>query len=54
MTPTLQDSPQLDEAMSVSLRRIIEYAGSIINSQALNELDRKLKEISIKKDTSRA
>jgi acetyl esterase/lipase len=46
--PILQSSPQLEEAMSISLRSIIEYGGQLLSESELRELDRELKAIPMK------
>lgn len=45
--PILQDSPQLDDAMGVPLRMVVEFGGGLLTIEQLNELDEALRAVPV-------
>jgi len=48
--PVLADSPQLQDAMTVPLRTIIEFGGGLLNEDEWNELDRELRDVPVRRN----
>ncbi|MDI4647101.1 alpha/beta hydrolase [Cohnella hashimotonis] len=45
--PILQESPQLEDAMGVPLRLVVEFGGGLLTGQQLDELDADLREVPV-------
>jgi len=48
--PVLADSPQLQDAMTVPLRTVIEFGGGLLNEDEWNELDRELRDVPVRRN----
>ncbi|MBB6634620.1 alpha/beta hydrolase [Cohnella thailandensis] len=51
--PVLQESPQLDDAMGVPLRMVVEFGGGLLTNEQLDALDQALRTVPVKANKER-